>query len=43
MKNPIRFAVVITVVVILAGCGATSKEIARMSQSERTGVFPQKA
>lgn len=39
MKNPIRFVIVISVVAILAGCGATTREITRMSQSERTDVF----
>lgn len=39
MKNPILFVMVITVVAILDGCGATTREIARMGQSERTDVF----
>ena len=39
MKNPLHFVIAITAVVILAGCGVTTREIARMSQSERTDVF----
>ncbi len=31
--------IVITVLAILAGCGATTKEITRISQSERADVF----
>ena len=39
MKNPFHVVIVITVMAILASCGATTKEIARMSQSERADVF----
>jgi hypothetical protein len=39
MKNPLHVLIVISVVAILAGCGATTREITRMSQSERTDVF----
>jgi hypothetical protein len=39
MKNFIYFVVVLTVMTVFAGCGATRKEIAMMSQSEKTGVF----
>jgi hypothetical protein len=39
MKNSLHVLIVISVVAILAGCGATTREITRMSQSERTDVF----
>jgi hypothetical protein len=39
MKNPFLVVTVITVMAILASCGATTKEITRMSQSERADVF----
>jgi len=39
MKNIIHFVIAITVVVILAGCGATTKEIVNMTNSTRTDVF----
>lgn len=39
MKNLFYFVFVITVMAILAGCGASTREIARMSQSERADVF----
>jgi hypothetical protein len=39
MKKPFSVVIVITVMSILASCGAMTKEIARMSQSERADVF----
>jgi hypothetical protein len=39
MKKPFSVVIVITVISILASCGAMTKEIARMSQSERADVF----
>jgi hypothetical protein len=39
MKDPFHFVIVITAMAILASCGATTKEIARMSQSERADIF----
>lgn len=39
MKNFIPFLVVITVMTVSVGCGATAREITKMSQSEKTGVF----
>lgn len=43
MKNLVPVAIMIIVMTILASCGATTKEIARMSQSERTDVFTEVA
>lgn len=39
MTNNIRFVIVITVAIALTSCGATTKELARMSRSERTDVI----
>jgi hypothetical protein len=39
MKKPLHAMIVMTIMAIFAGCGSTTKEIARMSQSEKTGVF----
>lgn len=39
MKKPFSVVIVITVISILASCGAMTKEIARMSQSEKADVF----
>lgn len=39
MKRLIEFVIVITMGVALAGCGATTKEMARMTNSTRTDVF----
>jgi len=39
MKNSLHFVVAITVVVILAGCTATKRDIATMTNSTRTDVF----
>lgn len=39
MKNFIHFLIVITVMTVSAGCGTTAMEIAKMGQSEKTGVF----
>jgi len=36
---PFYVVIVITLISILAACGATTKEIARMSQRERTDIF----
>lgn len=39
MIKPLHAMIVITIMAIFAGCGSTTKEIARMSQSEKMGVF----
>jgi hypothetical protein len=39
MNEHIRLMVVVVIGITLVGCGATTKEIARMSRSERTDVF----
>ena len=39
MKKPFSVVIVITVMSVLASCGAMTKEIARMSHSERADVF----
>jgi hypothetical protein len=39
MKNPFYVVIVVTVMAILVSCGATTREIARMSQSEGADVF----
>ncbi len=39
MKRLMKLVIAITMGVTLAGCGATAKEIAKMSRSERTDVF----
>ncbi|MGC1454884.1 MAG: hypothetical protein WA946_06810, partial [Nitrospirota bacterium] len=39
MKKPFSVVMVITVMSVLASCGAMTKEIARMSHSERADVF----
>jgi hypothetical protein len=39
MKNFVHLLMVITVMTVSAGCGATTKELSRMGQSEKTGVF----
>jgi hypothetical protein len=39
MNRQTKLTILIAIGIILAGCGASTKEIARMSQSERTGVF----
>jgi hypothetical protein len=39
MKHYINFLMVITVMIVSTGCGATARDIAKMSQSEKTGVF----
>jgi hypothetical protein len=39
MKTPFHVVIVVTVVAILAGCGTSTKVIARMSHGERTNVF----
>ena len=39
MNRHTNLMILLAIVITLAGCGATAKEIARMSQSERTDVF----
>lgn len=39
MKRLIQFVIAVATGVTLVGCGAMTKEIARMGHSERTGVF----
>jgi hypothetical protein len=39
MRNFIYFVVMLTVMTVFAGCGATGKEIALMGQSEKTDIF----
>ncbi len=39
MKKLMQFVIAVATGVTIVGCGATAKEIARMSHSERMGVF----
>ena len=39
MNRHEKWMILVTIGITLAGCGAATKEIARMSQSEKTGVF----
>lgn len=39
MNKPAQFLLATSMVLILAGCGATAKEIKRMSLSERSDIF----
>ena len=43
MKDHVHFVMMITIMTIFAGCGAATKEMARMSQSERADVFTEVA
>jgi hypothetical protein len=39
MKTPFHVVIMVTIIAILAGCGATTREIARMAQSVKEDVF----